>query len=64
MKNTIKLFFVSVLSVFVLSCEDDTVDLPDNFLAFKSTEQGLTGADATVELSLTRAADAAVPVTV
>ena len=53
-----------MLSFFIVSCDDDTVDLPDNFLAFKSTEQGLTGTDATVELTLTRAADAAVPVTV
>jgi hypothetical protein len=64
MKKSIKLFLVSMLSFFIVSCDDDTVELPDNFLAFKSTEQGLTGTDATVELTMTRAADATVPVTV
>lgn len=64
MKNTIKFFLFSLMTVFISSCEDDTVDLPDNYVAFKTSEAGLTGADVTLELSLTRAADAAVPVTV
>ena len=64
MKNTIKYLLFPLLLAGVSSCGDDTIDLPDNFLAFKTSEVGLTGADATLELSLTRAADAAVPVTV
>lgn len=64
MKNTIKLFVIAILAVVVVSCKEDEIALPDNFLAFKTNEIGLTGADATIELSLTRAADAAVPVTV
>lgn len=64
MKNTIKFLLFAVMTVFVSSCEDDTIDLPDNYVAFKTSEVGLTGADATLELSLTRAADAAIPVTV
>lgn len=64
MKNTIKFLLFSFMAVFVASCDEDTVDLPDNYVAFKTSEAGLTGAEATLELSLTRAADAAVPVTV
>lgn len=62
MKNTIKLFLL--LTVFFYSCEDDTIDLPDNYVAFKASEAGLTGNDITLDLSLTRAADAPVPVSV
>lgn len=64
MKNTIKVLLFSLMTVFVSSCDDDTVDLPDNYVAFKTAEVGLTGADATLEITLTRAADAAIPVTV
>lgn len=64
MKNTIKFLLFPLFMVFVSSCEDDTIALPDNYVAFKTSEVGLTGADATLELSLTRAADAAVPLTV
>ncbi len=64
MKNTIKLVLFSLLTVFISSCEDDTIDLPDNYVAFKTAEAGLTGADVSIELTLTRAADAAIPLTV
>lgn len=64
MKNTLRILLFSVMTVFISSCKDDTIDLPDNYVAFKTSEVGLTGADATLELTLTRAADAAVPVTV
>ena len=64
MKNTIKILLLSFITVFVSSCEDDTIDLPDNYVAFQSSEAGLTGANVSLEVSLTRAADAPVPVTI
>lgn len=54
MKNFKSLFLLSLLAL--ASCDDDTVELPDNFLTFKSTEGGLSGTEATVELGLSQAA--------
>lgn len=64
MKNTIKLFLISLIAATVLSCKDDEVALPDNYLTFKASEQGLTGNEATIEVSLSRAADAATTVNI
>lgn len=54
MKNYRSVFLLGLLAL--ASCDDDTVDLPDNFLTFKTTEGGLSGTEATVELSLSQAA--------
>lgn len=64
MKNTIKLFLISLIAATVISCKDDEVALPDNYLTFKASEQGLTGNEATIEVSLSRAADAATTVNI
>lgn len=64
MKNVLKFLLLPLMMVWITSCDEDTVDLPDNYVAFKTSEAGLTGADATLELTLTRAADAAIPVIV
>ena len=49
--------------LFVASCEEK-VDLPDNLISFSTAEQGLEGEEAEIQLNLSRAAEAEVPVTI
>ncbi len=59
MKNTFRILTVAFLALFVFSCKDDEVALPDNYLAFATTESGLNGAESEIEISLTRPTDVA-----
>lgn len=59
--------FLAVLVVSTLNgCKESDPPLPDNLIQFESTEQGLdaTTKEATIKLKLSRAVDAATPVTI
>ncbi|NEU67500.1 HmuY family protein [Spirosoma agri] len=61
------LVFMLVLAVSTLNaCKESEPPLPDNLIQFESAEQGLDAAtkEATIKLKLSRAVDAATPVTV
>ncbi|HWV32744.1 MAG TPA: HmuY family protein [Dyadobacter sp.] len=46
------------------ACSDDEPPLPDNLAAFEATEKGFEGEETEIKISLTRAVDAATPVSV
>jgi hypothetical protein len=64
MKNTTKLILVSLISFLALSCDEEAIDFPDNYVAFKNTEQGLIGTEGIVELTVSRATDTPISLTI
>ena len=65
MKNVFLLLIVLVVST-LNGCKESDPPLPDNLIQFESAEQGLdaTTKEATIKLKLSRAVDAATPVTI
>lgn len=64
MKKIVRsLLLVAFLGTFN-ACSDDEPPLPDNLAAFEATEKGFEGEETEIKISLTRAADAATPVSV
>lgn len=59
--------FICLLTISILNaCKESDPPLPDNLIQFESTEQGMDAAttESTIKLKLSRAVDAATPVTV
>lgn len=54
-----QLLILCLLAVSVAACKDDDTELPDNLASFTTTAQGIESNEATVQLTLSRAADAA-----
>ncbi len=64
MKKIVRsLLLVAFLGTFN-ACSDDEPPLPDNLAAFEATEKGFEGEETEIKISLTRAVDAATPVSV
>jgi hypothetical protein len=53
-----------VTSMWAFSACKEEVELPDNLASFATTTQGLDGEEASIQISLSRAADAAIPVSI
>jgi len=64
MKKIIRsLLLIAFLGTFN-ACNDDEPPLPDNLAAFEATEKGFEGEETEIKIVLTRAVDAATPVSV
>ncbi|SEJ77044.1 HmuY protein [Dyadobacter sp. SG02] len=64
MKKIVRsLLLVAFLGTFN-ACSDDEPPLPDNLAAFEATEKGFEGEETEIKIALTRAVDAATPVSV
>lgn len=64
MKKIVRsLLLVAFLGTFN-ACSDDEPPLPDNLAAFEATEKGFEGEETEIKIVLTRAVDAATPVSV
>lgn len=64
MKKIIRsLLLVAFLGTFN-ACSDDEPPLPDNLAAFESTEKGFEGEETEIKIALSRAVDAATPISV
>ncbi|HLO46262.1 MAG TPA: HmuY family protein [Leadbetterella sp.] len=56
--------FLIVFSVFTfMSCQEE-IALPDNLATFATATQGLDGEEASIQITLSRAADVAVPISI
>ena len=64
MKKLIKPLLVFTFLGIFSACSDDEPPLPDNLAAFESTAQGFEGDQVEVKITLSRAAESAVPITV
>ncbi|MFC0181301.1 HmuY protein [Pseudarcicella hirudinis] len=64
MNRLINRIFLVFCVVAIAACKKDEPALPDNLLAFGAATQGFDGEETTIKLSLSRNADAAVPVTI
>lgn len=56
--------FLIVCSIVVLGACKEEVALPDNLAGFTTTAQGIDGDEATVQISLSRATDVAIPISI
>ncbi|ACT95848.1 HmuY family protein [Dyadobacter fermentans] len=64
MKKIVRsLLLVAFLGTFN-ACSDDEPPLPDNLAAFESTEKGFEGEETEIKIALSRAVDAATPISV
>lgn len=64
MKKIVRsLLLVAFLGSFN-ACNDDEPPLPDNLAAFESTEKGFEGEETEIKIALSRAVDAATPISV
>jgi len=61
-----KLFnkFLIVCGIVALGACKEEVALPDNLAGFTTTQQGIEGEEATVKISLSRATDVAIPISI
>jgi hypothetical protein len=61
-----KLFnkFLIVCGIVMLEACKEEVDLPDNLAGFTTTQQGIDGEEATIQISLSRATDVAIPISI
>lgn len=56
--------FLIVGGIILLGACKEEVALPDNLAGFTTTQQGIEGDEATIQLSLTRATDVAIPISI
>jgi hypothetical protein len=56
--------FLIVCGILVLGACKEEVALPDNLAGFTTATQGIDGEEATVQISLSRAADVAIPISI
>lgn len=61
-----KLFnkFLIVCGIVALGACKEEVALPDNLAGFTTTQQGIDGEEATIQISLSRATDVAIPISI
>ncbi|MEZ4901679.1 MAG: hypothetical protein R2822_07940 [Spirosomataceae bacterium] len=55
---------VVIASIWAFTACQEEVALPDNLASFTTTTQGLEGEEASIQISLSRATDVAIPVEV
>jgi len=63
MNRLINKFLIVCGIVMVAACKEE-VELPDNLAGFTTAQQGVDGEEATVQISLSRAADVAIPISI
>ncbi|RYU97130.1 HmuY family protein [Emticicia agri] len=56
--------FLIICGIVVLGACKEDVELPDNLAGFTTATQGIDGEEATVQISLSRAADVAIPISI
>lgn len=59
-----RLLILCAVTLSVAACKDDDAQLPDNLASFTTTAQGIESSEATVQLTLSRATDAATTISI
>jgi len=63
MKKILCTLFVTT-SIWAFTACEQKVELPDNLASFTTTAQGLEGDEASIQIALSRAADATIPINI
>ncbi|MBA4853273.1 HmuY family protein [Emticicia sp. BO119] len=56
--------FLIVCGIIMLGACKEEVELPDNLAGFTTTQQGIDGEEATIQISLSRSTDIAIPISI